>query len=101
MLRRKDLCPGAKECPEAYNEDPQNTERLPCPECPAQLLQDHLATPIGRLIGVAVDLDFALQAGVTVGLDRMTYAEFVLLRQIVEERDKYQAEEIKKSAKRT
>jgi hypothetical protein len=59
-----------------------------------------LASPGGLLIQVVIDLDFALQTGVTLRLSDIPYPDFLLLRQLVEERDKFQTEEIRKQSKR-
>ena len=69
---------------------------LPCDGCPSQALQEYLASPGGLLISTVTDLDFAMQAGAAVRLSDISYPEFLLLRQLVEERDKYQAERIRK-----
>lgn len=69
---------------------------LPCPECPEQYLAAYLASPAGQLISVVCDLDFALQCRIPVGLASIAYPEWVLLRQLVEEREAYQTEQMKK-----
>jgi hypothetical protein len=92
-LRRDDLCPGAEECPDVLMANPfANAESSRCEECPLALLENHLATPAGQLIQRTLDLDFALQAGVTVTLQDITYLEFLMLRFFVQERNRYQAE---------
>jgi len=98
VFRRKDLCPGALVCPEAMNlNGPEaGPDALPCPECPEQYLDTYLASPAGQLVAMVCQLDFALQAGVAVSLAEIPYPEFLLLRQLVEEREAYQAEEMKK-----
>lgn len=70
----------------------------PCEECPKELLEEYLASDAGRLIAHVVDLDFALQAGVTVTLAEISYPEFLLLRSLAEERNKYHEEEMKRAA---
>jgi hypothetical protein len=94
MLRRNLLCPdGPGECPEVLMRDPFADANSPsCDECPLALLDEYLARPAGRLIGQTIDLDFALQAGVTVSLKDITYPEFLLLRFLSEERNRFQAE---------
>lgn len=73
--------------------DPFADARSPqCDECPALLLDEYLASPAGQVIGQAIDLDFALQAGVTVSLGDIPYPEFLLLRFLSEERNRFQAE---------
>lgn len=83
-------------------EDPQaGPDALPCAECPAMLLREYMSTPVGALLTLVINLDFAIQAGIPVPLDRIPYHEFLLLRTLFEERDAYQVEEMKKaSAKR-
>jgi hypothetical protein len=68
----------------------------PCPECPAQRLREFLDSPLGLLISAVVDLDFALQAKMSVSLSQVSFPEFLLLRQLVEERDRHQVEQIRK-----
>lgn len=68
----------------------------PCPECPLQLLDEYLASPWGRVIGQAMDLDFALQAGFEISLKDISYPEFLLLRFLAEERNRYREEEMRK-----
>ncbi|HEY1497932.1 MAG TPA: hypothetical protein VGF49_25430, partial [Candidatus Solibacter sp.] len=66
-----------------------------CDECPAQLLDDHLSSPAGQLVAQTIDLDFALQAGVTVTLADIPYPEFLLLRLLTEERNRFNIESMK------
>jgi hypothetical protein len=73
---------------------------LPCEGCPQQALLEYLGSPGGLIIQSTIDLDFSLQAGITVRLDEIPYPVFLLLRQLTEERDKFQAEEIRKGQKR-
>jgi hypothetical protein len=102
MLREKDLCPSPPECPYVLMEEPlAGPSALPCPQCPALLLSEYLASPGGLLIQAVLAIDFALQAGISVPLERILYPEFLLLRQLAEERNRYQAEEMKKGSKRT
>jgi hypothetical protein len=99
MLRRNQLCPGPGECGAVLMADPfANAASPPCDECPGALLDEYLQSPPGRIIGQAIDLDFALQAGVTISLKDITYPEFLLLRFLSEERHRYQAEESQKAA---
>ncbi len=104
MFRRKDICPGASVCPYVRMEDPgvaaSDETPLPCDKCPEQYLQHYLDSPSGKLLGVVIDLDAALQAGMTVTLGQMTYPEFVVLRQLLEERDAYTTEEQKRKTQR-
>jgi hypothetical protein len=100
MLRSDQICPGADDCPEVMMIEPlAGPEALPCPECPRTRLAEYLASPGGRLISVVIDLDFSLQAGIKVDLGEISYAEFLLLRQLIEERDKFQVEEMERKTK--
>ncbi|HEX3340612.1 MAG TPA: hypothetical protein VHT68_15745 [Pseudolabrys sp.] len=92
MMRRDELCPGADECPYAWQEGTGGR----CEECPATLLDDYLASPKGQLIQQTLTLDFALRAGVTVSLQEISYPEFLLLRVLSEERARYQGDLMKK-----
>ncbi len=99
MLRRDQLCPNPPNCPEVLMLDPHaGPFALPCDGCPAQALQAYLASPGGLLISAVNDLDFALQAGVTIRLDEIPYPSWLLLRQLVEERGRYESEMIRKKA---
>lgn len=96
MLRRSQLCPSPGECPDVLMRDPfADANAAPCDGCPLALLDEYLATPAGRLISQTIDLDFALQAGVTVTLKDITYPEFLLLRFLSEERNRFQGEAAK------
>lgn len=98
MLRRDQLCPGPGECPDVFMANPAaNAASPPCQECPLSLLDDYLGSPAGQLIQQTIDLEFALQAGVTVTLKDITYPEFLLLRFLSQERNRYQ-EEIMRNA---
>jgi hypothetical protein len=59
-----------------------------CEECPLTLLDGYLNSARGQLIQQTIDLDFALQSGVTVTLKEITYPEFCLLRLLTEERNR-------------
>src|SRR5262245_49410674 len=97
MLRSQDLCPSPSECPDVLNSDPfAGPDALPCSECPLTRLQEYLVSPAGQLISLVVDLDMAIQAGITVTLSEVTYLEFLILRVLNEERNKYQTEQMKK-----
>jgi hypothetical protein len=81
-------------------EDPFATsDALPCSECPRELLQEYLASPRGQMLLAIMDIDFALQAGMAAWFQPVSYLEFLLLRQLTEERDKYQAEVMQKQNK--
>ena len=94
------MCPGPGVCPESLNENPDaGPDSPPCAECPAQLLDDYLAAPGGKWISQVIDLDFALQAGLTITARDIGYPEFLMLRILAEERNKFQAEQIERQAK--
>jgi hypothetical protein len=102
MLRRAELCPSPGECPEVLmNDPPATSESPPCAECPLELLETHLASPMGQVLGQVIDLDFALQAGVTVRLNEISYQEFLLLRFLAEERNKHQQEGIEQRGRQS
>lgn len=97
MLRRKDLCPTPPVCPYVRMEEPlAGPDALPCSECPEQCLSDYLASPGGRLISRVIDLDFALRARMSVSFEQVGYPEFLVLRQLFDQRDQWQTEEINK-----
>ena len=95
MFRRDQLCPGPASCPYV----PPASDPVPCDECPPALLDSYLATPAGQLILQTIELDFALQAGVHIGLDDISYPEFLLLRTLTEERNRHREEEMKKATR--
>lgn len=66
-----------------------------CSECPLTLLEAYMTSPAGQLIRLTFDLEFALQAGVTVRLGEIPYPEFLLLRILSEERIRLHEEWIK------
>lgn len=73
---------------------------LPCEKCPEQYLQQYLDSPAGKLIGIVIDFDAALQAGMMITLKEVTYPEFIVLRILLEERDSYNTEEAKRKSQR-
>lgn len=81
-------------------EHPEAVEPQPCAECPAQRLDEYLASAEGRLIQQVIALDFALRAGITVTLQEISYSEFLSLQCLVEERQRYEREMIEASSKR-
>ena len=68
----------------------------PCDGCPAELLRDVLASPMGAWIAVVLDLEFAIQSGIKIGMADILYPEFLMLRTLAYERAQYESEEIKK-----
>jgi hypothetical protein len=100
MLRRVQLCPGPDECGDVLVRDPFATAFSPrCDDCPLTQLDDYLGSAEGQNISQTIDLDFALQAGVTVRLSEITYPEFLLLRLLSEERNRFHEEEMKKATR--
>jgi hypothetical protein len=75
-----------------------SSDVLPCAACPLVLLNQYLESPLGRLMLVAVDLEYALEAGFQVTLRDLSYLDFCLLRVLSQERARYQEEEIKRSS---
>lgn len=71
-------------------------EVLPCAQCPALLLREYLQSPVGQTVSAVIDLDFALQVGITVTLSQISFPAFLLLRQLADERRQYENEQIKK-----
>ena len=101
MLRRDQLCPGPRACPYVLMANPRATDgSARCGECPAALLDEYLASQAGQLIQQTIDLDFAIQAGVTIHLSDISYPEFLLLRFLSEERNRFHEEEMKKATSR-
>lgn len=76
-------------CPDAQTTDP-------CEGCFQVRLDRLLEHGRGELVRNILDLDFALQAGVNVSFDEISYFEFMLLRILTDERNKYQEEQMKK-----
>jgi hypothetical protein len=100
MMRRDQLCPGPWDCPDVLMENPRADRDAPrCEECPLSRLDEYLASPAGQVIQQTIDLDFALQAGVAVSLAEISYPEFLLLRLLVEERNRLHEEVIKKATR--
>ena len=71
-----------------------------CEECPLTQLEQYLASPPGQLILQTCDLDFALQAGMTVTLGDISFPEFLLLRLLSEERNKFHEESMRAASQR-
>jgi hypothetical protein len=86
LLRREDLCGGPSLCPSA----PDDTTR--CPNCPVLKLEEALDSEAGWLLQRALDLDFALRAGLTLTLNDVAFDEFIAFRILSEERDRHAAE---------
>ena len=72
---------------------------LPCTGCPKEELRLYLGSPEGQLMSVVINLDFALQAGITVHLSQIPYPQFLLLRQLADERMQYEKEQIQAKTK--
>ena len=100
MLRKDQLCPSPPECSYVLMEDPEaGPDALPCSECPLMLLEEYLVSPKGQLLSVIVDLDFVGQTRMEAWFEPIGYLEFQRLRQLTEERDKYQAEQMRKNSR--
>jgi len=83
------------------NVDPYARPDSPrCEECPLTLLEPYIASGAGQLIAQVIDLDFALQTGVTVSSSEITFPEFLLLRLLAEERNRFHEEQMKKATHR-
>lgn len=97
LLRREQLCPQPIHCAEAQIEDPfaAPDERQPCGECPLALLNSATSDRMG-LFQAVIDLDFAVERGLRVGLDEISYLEFGLMRILAEERRAFDDEESEK-----
>ena len=101
MLRRDELCPGPGECSYVLMSDPLASANSPrCDDCPLTQLEDYLGSPAGQRVLQTIDLDFALQAGVTVSLKEITFPEFLLLRLLSEERNRFHEEMMRKASER-
>ena len=101
MFREKQLCPEPMNCPEVLTVEPDaGPFAMPCDGCPRQVLKDYLASPAGHLISSVIDIDHAIQMGMTVTLDELPYTVWVLLRQLDGERKKFESEEMKRNSQR-
>jgi hypothetical protein len=96
LMRRDALCPKPHNCAEAQMESADDDDIGPCAACPLELLNRTLASGVWRVVSTLVDVDFALQVGIRVDLERLTYLEFALLRIFTEERKRFENEESKK-----
>jgi hypothetical protein len=98
MLRRDQLCPGPGECGDVLMENPFANASTPrCEECPLTLLDGYMGSASGLLVQRTIELEFALQAGVTIGLDEISYPEFLLLRSLAQERNRLSEEMMKRT----
>lgn len=96
MFRRKDLCPTPEMCHYAQEE---SVDGLPCEGCPEQYLDAYLNSADGQPILATVELDAAIQVGLKVGLEQIPYPQFVLLRQLVDQRNKFSIEDMERNRK--
>ena len=71
-----------------------------CEECPLTLLDDYLRSTSGMLVQQTIDLDFALQAGMSISLAEVTFPEFLWLRLLGEERNRFHEETMRKASER-
>jgi hypothetical protein len=98
MLRREVLCPAPRQCPDVQMLDPYaGPDALPCEECPIVALDRYLRSPLGLRFQRVIELDFALRAGFTIGLEDVNIIDFRLLQLLDDERRRYEQEEIEKS----
>lgn len=100
-LRRDRLCEGPHACDEAAEIRDENgwlLRRERCEACPL----DKLDRAIGENVVLirCFDLDFALNAGVRLTLNELDVEEWRALKCLRIERDKYQAEQMKKANRR-
>ncbi len=79
-LRREDLC-DPKLCPDA----PVDGSR--CDHCPLDRLDAAANSEPGLLLQRAIELEYALKAGVSIPLDEIAADEFWAMRVIQEERE--------------
>ena len=86
LLRREDLCGGPSLCPSAPD------DLIRCPDCPVLQLEGSLNSEAGWLLQRALDLDFALRAGITITPNDIALDEFLALRILNDERDRHAAE---------
>ena len=92
LLRREELCPGGPlQCPGS------DGSGAPCSDCPSEKLDRWFQGSAGLLLRNVIDIDFALQVRMNVGLDDLSYAEFVLLRVLNEEKNRLQEENLRKA----
>jgi len=75
---------------------PEADDTGPCRACPRQVLDSYLEHGYGQLIRNVLDIDFALQIRMEVPMERVNYFEFLLLKILNEERNRYQDEQMKK-----
>ena len=69
----------------------------PCGDCPEEKLERWFQGSQGYLCRNVIDIDFALQVRMNVGMDDLSYAEFVLLRILNEEKTRHQEEQFVKA----
>ncbi len=84
-LRREELCDPSL-CPDA----PDDGGR--CDHCPLDRLDAAAHSEPGTLLQRALELEYALKAGVSISLDEIAADEFRAMRVIAEERERRDAE---------
>lgn len=115
-LRREELCPGERECPEAVEvacldcgaewtpadfDIPgpcpscggERWQRLRCRDCRLTALETYERSPAGQLLQRALDVKTAIQIGAGVTLDDIHWDEFQALQVIEEERSRWEREQ--------
>ena len=95
LLRRDRLCHGANVCPEVPWDEQRGEDPLPCDECPRVKLDRYMLSEPGRVLTSALQIDGGLRCGLQVGLDDVSYAEYLRLRILFEERKLHEIEEMK------
>lgn len=72
-------------------------DALPCEECPRVRLDQHMAHTVqGRVLKRALDLDWARRVGIQLRMSEVSYHEFLILRLLQEERDKFEKEDMER-----
>ena len=84
-LRREELC-DIKLCPDSPD------DRSRCEKCPLHRLDAAQHSEPGSLLQRALELEYALSAGVTISLDEIAADEFWAMRVVYEERRKWERE---------
>lgn len=95
------MCAGPHACDEASeirDEDGRLIRRERCDACPLDRLD--LAIAHDPVLHRAFDLDFALTAGVQIGLSQIDVEEWRSLKILRMERHRYEQEQIKKANQR-
>lgn len=97
-LRRDALCEpsGCDDSIEIHGENGVLLRRERCDQCPLDLLD--AAVGQNPVLRRAIDIDFANEAGFRLTLDEIDVEEFEAIKTLRAERNKHQAEQMKKSS---